>query len=68
MPRDNAVSLKRKENPADAYFNCHTDVTIPFEELGSITVIRRDGSTRDIIRNGRFAVPGTEELNIPLES
>jgi aminopeptidase len=68
MPRDNAVSLKRKEDPAAAYFNCHTDITIPFEELGSITVIRRDGSTQDIIRDGRFAVAGTEELNIPLES
>jgi hypothetical protein len=34
--------------------------------LESITVIRRDGTRQDIIRNGLFVVPGTDELNIPL--
>jgi aminopeptidase len=28
--------------------------------------VRKDGSHADIIRDGRFVVPGTEELNIPL--
>jgi hypothetical protein len=35
--------------------------------LASITAVRADGSRQDIIRDGRFVVPGTEELNIPLE-
>jgi leucyl aminopeptidase (aminopeptidase T) len=67
VARDNAVSILRKTDISKAYFNCHTDITIPYDELGAITVIRKDGSTQDIIRNGRFVVPGTEELNKPLE-
>ena len=67
MARDNSCTLIRKEDPQKAYFNCHTDITIPFDELGAITVIRPDGSSTDLIRDGRFVVPGTEELNIPLE-
>ena len=66
VARDNEVSILRKDDPAKAYFNCHTDITIPYDELGTITVIREDGSTADIIRNGRFVVPGTEKLNEPL--
>lgn len=66
VARDNEVSLKRKEDPEQAYFNCHTDITIPYDELGQITVIRKDGSTVDVIRDGMFAVPGTELLNEPL--
>ena len=50
-----------------AYFHCHTDITIPYDELGAITAIAYDGTETDIIRNGRFVVPGTEELNKPLD-
>lgn len=67
VARENEVSAKRKENVEEAYFNCHTDITIPYDELDCITVIRRDGTTVDVIRNGKFVVPGTEELNKPLE-
>ena len=67
IARDNEVSILRKEDASKAYVNCHTDITIPYDELGRITAIRSDGSEADIIRNGRFVVPGTEELNVPLE-
>lgn len=67
VARDNSVSILRKEDISKAYFNCHTDITIPYDELGAITVIRHDGSTCDIIRDGRFVLPGTEELNKPLD-
>ena len=50
-----------------AYFNCHTDITIPYDELGRITVVKKDGSTENIIVDGRFVVAGTEELNKPLD-
>ena len=49
------------------YFQCHTDITIPYEELGSIRVIDEDGEGTSIIENGRFVLPGTEELNRPFE-
>jgi leucyl aminopeptidase (aminopeptidase T) len=67
VARDNEVSALRNTDISKAYFNCHTDITIPYDELGAITVIRKDGSTRDIIRDGKFVVPGTEILNQPLE-
>lgn len=67
IARDNEVSLLRKEDPARAYFGCHTDITIPYEELGLLEVVKADGSRIPIIENGRFVLPGTEELNEPLE-
>lgn len=67
VARDNSVSILRKTDISRAYYNCHTDITIPYDELGAITVIRKDGSEVDIIRDGRFVVPGTEILNEPLE-
>ncbi len=66
VARDNEVSLLRKEDVGKAYFNCHTDITIPYDELGSITVLMQDGSAVDVIRDGKFVVPGTERLNAPL--
>ena len=46
---------------------CHTDITIPYDELGKIEVISEDGGIITLIENGRFVLPGTEELNTPLE-
>ena len=67
VARDNSVSAQRKTDLSKAYFNCHTDITIPYDELGAITVIRKDGTAEDIIRDGKFVVPGTESLNEQLE-
>ncbi len=63
IARDNSISLLRKTDFSKAYFNCHTDITIPYYELGDITVITADGEELPIIVEGRFVVPGTEELN-----
>ncbi len=68
ISRDNEVSILRKEDAGKAYFNCHTDITLPYDEVGRITVHRPDGTEEDIIRDGRFVVPGTLELNIPLDA
>ena len=67
VARDNEVSILRKEDPGKAYFNCHTDITIPYDELDSIVAITGDGKRLPVIENGRFVVEGTEELNLPLE-
>lgn len=67
IARDNEISIKRKNNTKEAYFNCHTDITIPYDEIGSIDVVRYDGSVQRIIENGRFVLSGTAELNIPFE-
>ncbi len=63
---ENEQSALRGTDPLAAYFNCHTDITIPYDEIGAITAVYPDGSTVDVIRDGRFLVPGTEELNVPL--
>lgn len=67
IARDNAISLKRKEDVAKAYFQCHTDITIPYGELGDIVVSGEEGSTY-LIREGEFVLEGTEFLNEPLKS
>ncbi len=66
--KENDFSLLRKEDMSKAYFNCHTDITIPYDELDKITAIRKDGTEIDIIADGRFVLPGTEELNKPLDA
>ena len=63
VARENEKAAKRRENPMDAYFNCHTDITIPYDELGELTAVRKDGSRIVIIKDGRFVLPGTEPLN-----
>lgn len=67
IARDNEISICRKENISKAYYGCHTDITIPYEELGSICVIDANGEKTSIIEDGRFVLPGTEELNKPFE-
>ncbi|MBP3577352.1 MAG: aminopeptidase, partial [Lachnospiraceae bacterium] len=67
IARDNEVSLLRKTEPEKAYFNCHTDITIPYGEIGEISSLKKDGSKTVLIKDGRFVLPGTEELNKPLE-
>lgn len=66
IARDNEKSILRKEDLSQAYFNCHTDITIPYDELDSILAIRADKSSITIIEDGKFALPGVEELNKPL--
>lgn len=67
IARDNEVSLLRKTDISKAYVNCHTDITIPYDEIAEISVMKEDGTKTVLIRNGRFVLDGTKELNIPLE-
>lgn len=67
IARDNEVSILRKSDLSKAYYGCHTDITIPYEEIGHLQVVRKDGSRNSIIEDGRFVLAGTEELNEPLE-
>jgi len=67
IAKENEISAKRKTDPDKAYFSCHTDITIPYDELGEIKAVREDGTGVTIIKDGRFVLPGTEELNKPLD-
>lgn len=63
IARDNEVSILRKEDPSKAYYGCHTDITIPYDELEAIWVEKEDGGKIELIRKGRFVLTGTEILN-----
>ena len=63
VARENEVSALRKTDISKAYFGCHTDVTIPYDELGDIVAIAKDGEEIKIIEQGRFVLEGTELLN-----
>lgn len=64
---DNEKTALRHSDPLNAYTQTHTDITLPYDMLESISAVKSDGTRIDIIRDGFFAVPGTEELNIPLK-
>lgn len=63
VAKENDFSKLRNSEPEKAYFNCHTDITIPYSELGDIIVHTDSGETINIIKNGRFVLEGTEALN-----
>ena len=67
VAKDNSVSLNRKTDLSKAYLNCHTDITIPYDELEEISVVTKEGKHIILIKDGRFILPGTEILNEPLE-
>ncbi|MBQ9764716.1 MAG: aminopeptidase [Lachnospiraceae bacterium] len=67
IARENDFSLLRDTEPDKAYFNCHTDVTIPYHEIGEIALYAENGEKTVLIKDGRFVLPGTELLNEALE-
>lgn len=63
VAKENEISALRNEDLSKAYFSCHTDITIPYDELGEITAVTKNGEEIVIIKDGRFVLPGTELLN-----
>ena len=68
ISKDNECSILRKENPKKAYFNCHTDITIPYEALGRIVAVNKERVEVPIILDGRFVLDGTLRLNDPFQN
>ena len=67
VAKDNSVSILRKEDVSKAYFQCHTDITIPYEELEEIAVVTEKGERIVLLKDGHFVLSGTEILNEPLK-
>jgi len=65
VARENERSILRHEDISKAYTNCHTDITLPYDSLDFIKAVTKTGQDIDIIRDGRFVLPGTEKLNEP---
>lgn len=68
VAKDNECSLLRDTNEALAYFNCHTDITIPYDEIAAIVSVHADGTSVSIIEDGRFVLDGCDILNQPFET
>ena len=66
--KENDYSRMRDTDPEKAYFGCHTDITIPYEEVGLLEAVQADGTCIPVIRDGLFVLPGTGMLNDPLLS
>ncbi|NLP04688.1 aminopeptidase [Candidatus Fermentibacteria bacterium] len=67
VARENERTRLRTMNPAEAYTSRHTDITIPYSSLGSISAVRAEGTEIFVIRDGRFVLCGTEMLNEALD-
>lgn len=63
VAKENEVSALRDTDVSKAYFQCHTDITIPYDELGELSVLTASGEKHVIIQDGQFVLPGCEELN-----
>lgn len=67
VAKSNDYADMRESDPQKAYFSCHTDITIPYDELSFITAVSKDGAETEIVRDGMFVLDGLEELNRPLK-
>ena len=63
ISRDNEKSIIRKTDEEAAYTYCHTDITLPYESILFISAVMSNSEKVDIIKEGRFVLPGTEKLN-----
>ncbi len=68
VAKDNSISILRKEDVSKAYFHCHTDITIPYDELAEISVVTKDGERIPLLLDGRFVLKGCEILNEPFDA
>ncbi len=67
IARDNEKTILRKKDMSKAYTFTHIDITLPYEAIGHITAVSKNGTKIDIIRYERFVLKGTEKLNVPLD-
>ena len=65
IARDNEFCQKRNLDISDGYTSVHTDITIPYDEIGLIAAVTPEGKTLKIIEDGRFVLAGTKLLNEP---
>ncbi|MGH4124371.1 MAG: aminopeptidase [Clostridium sp.] len=65
VAKDNEKSSLRSEDEDKAYTQCHTDIPVLYDNLEFVTGFTKAGESIEIIKNGRFVLLGTEELNKP---
>ena len=50
IAKENECSALRNTDISKAYFNCHTDITIPYAELAEVTAVCADGTRIGLIK------------------
>lgn len=65
VARENEQTAGRHQSQ-DCYVNFHTDITIPYDEIGVLEGITAEGDCIPILRDGRFVPACAERLNINL--
>jgi len=65
--RANEKTRQREQDIQQAYTNIHTDITLPYSSLDSITAVLPGGSHVEVIKDGRFVLAGTESLNSAID-
>ena len=68
IAKDNERSRMRNTNLGEAYYSCHTDITLPYHEIGELYGVKMDMTKVPIIREGKFVLEGTDLLNEALNS
>ncbi len=64
IARENEKTALRREDPTEAYTHVRIPLSLAFLDIEKITVITEKGSN-DLIRSGRFVLPGADILNEP---
>ncbi len=67
IARENEKTTLRKTEMNEAYTYRHIDITLPYECVEFIAAITRNGKKIDVIKDGKFVLEGTDELNKPFE-
>ncbi len=67
MQRTTSAPSSVRRTATRPTFNCHTDITIPYDELGEVSVVTMTEEVIPIIEEGRFVLAGCEELNAPFD-
>lgn len=62
VARDNERTAQRAAGDG-CYVNFHTDITIPYDEMGLLEGITASGGSVPIIRDGRFVPDAADKLN-----
>lgn len=58
----------RNEDSDDKkYVQKHIDITLPYDEIEELYGYGKEGETIKIIKDGKFVLPGTDELNLGME-
>lgn len=67
VAKENERSILRSEDIEKAYTGRHTDISVLYDSLELVTGYTKAREKIEVIKDGRFVLLGTEELNEPFD-